>query len=362
MSYRVIQWGTGGVGTHALRSIIERPDLELVGLKVYSEDKVGRDAGDLAGLPPTGILATADLDEILAIDADCVNYNALGTTEDMLGEPLDNICTLLQHGYNVTSTAIDFLVYPPSAPREMLQRVEQACAEGGTTFFGSGVNPGFTMDLWPVTMSRLSRRIDRIRIVETLDMRNLTSASTMRFMGFGNQPDEPSLLDDMHSDPARSVAYSSMLLCADALRVELDDYRYEREVGLAASTFEIASGTIEAGTVAVVKLTFVGVAHGRDVFVDEFVWRVSDDVRPEWGTGEFWTMEIEGDPAMRCVVEASTAFDSGRIVSLAVATAALNAIPTVCAASPGVKSVLDLPTWGGGYIGPDVSVPPGGRP
>jgi 4-hydroxy-tetrahydrodipicolinate reductase len=275
----------------------------------------------------------------------------------MLGEPLDNICMLLRRGYNVTSTAIDFLIYPPSAPPEMLQRVEAACAEGGTTFFGSGVNPGFTMDLWPMTMSRLSRRIDRIRVVETLDMRNHTSASIMSFIGFGKRPDEPSMLDDMHSDPARSVAYSSMLLCADALRIELEDYRYEREVGLAETTFEITSGTIKAGTVAVVKLKFTGVAHGRDVLVDEFVWRVTDDVKPEWGTGEFWTMEIEGDPAMRCVVEASTTFDSGRIVSLTVATAALNAIPTVCDATPGVKSVLDLPTWGGGYVGPDVLTP-----
>jgi hypothetical protein len=206
------------------------------------------------------------------------------------------------------------------------------------------------MDLWPVTMSRLSRRIDAIRIVETLDMRNLTSASTMAFMGFGQQPDHPSPMDSMHSDPSNSVTYSSLLFTADALRFKLEDYRYERHVGLAQSSFEIASGTIEAGTIAVVKLKFVGVAYGRDVLKYEFVWRVSDEVYPEWGTGEYWTMDIEGDPSMHCVVEASTNSDSGRIVSLTVAMAALNAIPTVCEASPGVKSALDLPVWGGGLV------------
>jgi 2,4-diaminopentanoate dehydrogenase len=350
MTYRVIQWGTGNVGTHSLRSIIERPDLELVGLKVYSKSKAGMDAGDIAGTQPTGVLATISIDEILAIEADCVNYNSLGTTEDMLGEPLDNICALLSRGYNVTSTAIDFTIYPPSAPSELRRRLTEACAEGGTTYFGSGVNPGYTMDLWPVSMSRLSRRIDAIHIVETLDMRNLTSASTMAFMGFGRPPDSPSLMDDMHTDPTKSVAYSSLLFTADALRFELEDYRYEREVGLAERSFDIAAGTIEPGTVAVVKLKFVGVAYGRDVLIYEFVWRVSDEVHPEWGTGEYWIMDIEGDPSMHCVVEASTNFDSGRIVSLTVAMAALNAIPTVCEAGPGVKSALDLPVWGGGFV------------
>jgi hypothetical protein len=353
MTYRVIQWGTGNVGTHSLRSVIERPDLELVGLKVYSDAKAGLDAGEIAGTEPTGIIATTNTEEIIAIDADCVNYNALGTTEDMMGEPLENICMLLAHGYNVTSTAIDFTIYPPSAPAEMQRRLTEACESGGTTYFGSGVNPGYTMDLWPVTMSRLSRRIDNIRIVETLDMRELTSTSTMAFMGFGQPPDTPSLMDGMHTDPHNSVAYSSLLFTADALRFEIEDYRYEREVGLAESTFDIAAGRIEAGTIAVVKLKFVGTAYGRDVLTYEFVWRVTDDVHPEWGTGEYWTMDIVGDPSMHCVVEASTSFDSGRIVSLTVAMAALNAIPTVCEASPGVKSVLDLPTWGGGYVGPE---------
>jgi 2,4-diaminopentanoate dehydrogenase len=350
VSYRVIQCGTGNVGGHALRSIIERPDLELVGLKVYSDDKVGMDAGDLVGAPKTGVLAVKDLDDVLRIQADCVNYNALGTTEDMSGTPLREISELLRRGYNVTSTAIDFTVYPGSAPEHIRTTLEAACRQGNTTYFGSGVNPGFTMDLWPVTMSRLSRKIDSIRIVETLDMLNYSSASAMAFMGFGRLPDEPSLLDDMHTDPSKSVFYTSMLLVADALRFHLDDYRYERSVGLATEDIQTASGTVKTGTVAVVKMKCVGISNGRDVLINEWVWRVTDDVNPEWGTGEFWDMTIKGDPSMHCTVEATTQTDSKRIVSLTVATAALNAIPTVCQATAGIKTVLDLTTWGGGLV------------
>lgn len=48
MTRRVIQFSTGNVGIHALRTIIGRPDLELVGVHAAAPDKVGRDAADLA--------------------------------------------------------------------------------------------------------------------------------------------------------------------------------------------------------------------------------------------------------------------------------------------------------------------------
>jgi len=71
---RVIQWATGGVGAEMLRQVIRDPSLELVGVYVYSEDKAGRDAGELAGLEPVGVTATHDRDEILALDADVVMH------------------------------------------------------------------------------------------------------------------------------------------------------------------------------------------------------------------------------------------------------------------------------------------------
>jgi hypothetical protein len=352
VGYRVIQWGTGNVGRHALRGIITRPDFELVGVKVYSEDKAGRDAGELVGLAATGVVTTTSVDQILALDADCVNYNALGTTEDMFGQPLDDICMLLRNGFNVTSTAIDFFVYPPSAPREAVAKLEAACEAGGTSFFDSGIDPGFTHDLFPIMLSRLSRQVDRVNCLETVDMRQYSSASAMRFMGFGADPSTPSMLDDMHADPSKSVFYTSMLMVADALRFTIEDYRYEREVGLAERPVQTALGSIEPGTIAAVKINCIGSGFGRDVLDFSFVWRVTDDVRPDWGVGEFWEVRIEGDPAIHCRLQAETQFDSKRITSLTVATTALNAIPTVCEASPGVKTPLNLPCWGGGFIGP----------
>ena len=106
MTYRVIQWGTGNVGKHALRHIVERPDYELVGLRVYNPDKVGKDAGEILGVEPTGVIATDDRDAILAIDADAVSYNPLGGTLDAGEGALDDICALLASGKNVVSSEI----------------------------------------------------------------------------------------------------------------------------------------------------------------------------------------------------------------------------------------------------------------
>jgi 4-hydroxy-tetrahydrodipicolinate reductase len=350
VTYRVIQWGTGNVGRHAVRAILGRPNLELVGLRVYNPEKVGVDAGAIVGSPATGVVATDDVDSILALDADCVNYSALGATEDARGGVIDDLERLLRAGFNVTSSAPESLVYPKAAPREVVERLERACADGQSSLFVSGVNPGFTMDVWPITMTRLSREIDSIRVTEVLDMVEYTSASAMYFMGFGQSPDAPAPLDTMHSTPETSPFYASLVMTADAIGFELEDYRYEREVGLAKEKFEVKAGTIERGTIAVVKMGVYGIARGRDVLINEWVWRISDDVRADWGIGEQWTMQIEGDPSMTLSMEPRTRLDSGRVVSLTVATAIVNAIPSVCDAAPGLRSPLDLPLWGGGYL------------
>ena len=351
MTYRVIQWATGNVGKHALRAIIERDDLELVGLRVYDPAKEGVDAGELVGLPPTGVLATTDVDQLLKTEADCVNYNALGTTTaDPFGAPLDDICRLLEAGYNVTTSAIDHLVHPPFLPPEVRERIDRACAAGQSTLFGSGINPGFTMDLVPITFSRISRTIDSIHVIESLSMAEYTAESVMRFMGFGQPPDAFSYLDQMHSDRSRSVFYGSLLQVAAAIGFDIEDVTYTRDSAVAVEPVDIAIGRVNPGEVVVQRIRFTGIAHGRPVLTSEFVWRVTDTVVPEWITGDRWIINITGDPTLRLECQAATQTDAKRPTSLTVAMAPVNAIPSVCRATPGIKSPLDLPVWGGGRL------------
>jgi 2,4-diaminopentanoate dehydrogenase len=347
--YKVIQWGTGNVGTHALRTIVERNDLQLAGVKVYNEAKRGLDAGELLGRESLGVSCVVELDEILTIDADCVSFNGLGAHDPKaFDRTVDQLCALLRHGFNVTCSALEHLIYPAMMP-ETLKKLEEACHDGGASFFDTGINPGYTMDFWPVTLTRLSRSIEQIRLLEVVDMKTYDSLMMRSFMGFGLSPGQVTPLDEMHLDWRTSPFYASMLEMADAMGLVIETVRYAREEGLTEHDIEVAVGTFEAGTVVVNKMTYTGVVGGHDFFVHSWVWRTTDDVHAEWGVGDHWECDIVGDPNIHSSLALSTSFDAGRPVSLTVATLNVNAIPTLCDAPPGVYTNLTLPNFAGGY-------------
>jgi len=360
MSSRIVQWGTGNVGKHALRAIVERPDLELVGLRVYNPDKLGKDAGELLGHGVTGVLATDSIDEILALDADCVCYTALGSTLADPEAPLDDICRLLASGANVVSSAVEYHAYFrdglvfKGAGVNARARLRDACAEGGGSFFHVGVNPGFAMDLWPIVLSRLSRRIDHLTVTEVVDMSGYTSIHMVRdAIGFGLPPDAESAIDAHNRDLYEGAFYLSMRMVADAIGVEIDDVRYRREVAVTDAPLEIAAGTIDAGTVAAMNMVFEGIVHGRPAITLRLVWRVSSDVAADWPSGQSrWIVHVDGDPSIDSEIALATSTDAGRATSLAVATLLVNAIPTVIASPPGLLDNMTMPMHGGGWIAP----------
>src|SRR5678815_158101 len=119
--YRVIQWATGSVGRESLRAVIDHPQLELAGVRVYSADKEGRDAGELCGAAPTSVRTTQDSAALLATDADCVLY--MPRTAD-----LDEVCAILASGKNVVATP--FLFYGHAYPDAERAKLERACVQG----------------------------------------------------------------------------------------------------------------------------------------------------------------------------------------------------------------------------------------
>jgi 4-hydroxy-tetrahydrodipicolinate reductase len=108
----VIQWATGNVGAAALRAVARHPDLELAGVLVHDPAKAGRDAGELCGLDPLGVAATADVEEILSLDADCVLHMPLPSARigDDPERDLADLCRVLESGKNAITTV--GYVYP----------------------------------------------------------------------------------------------------------------------------------------------------------------------------------------------------------------------------------------------------------
>lgn len=129
---RVILWGPGQVGIGALRALIAHPGLELAGVVVHAEAKDGKDAGDLCGMPATGVIATRDIGAALSVDADVVAYFASG--DYRYHDAAVDIARCLRAGKHVVCTSLVPMCYPPAADQETVELLEAACAEGGTSF------------------------------------------------------------------------------------------------------------------------------------------------------------------------------------------------------------------------------------
>jgi 4-hydroxy-tetrahydrodipicolinate reductase len=350
---RVIQWGTGNVGTHSLRGILERPELELVGLRVYSPEKIGRDAGDFVGRAPTGVIATDDIEAIVGTPADCVLYHSFGTTLVSLDQPVDELARLLASGKNVVASAVDLFINftPGVAPKfltpAVVEKLHDACLTGNSTLYAAGMTPGFALDLWPITMSRVCRRVDSMSITEVVDMRDYRS-SMMSFMGFGLPPDADVPMYALFEDTANSPYAGTLALIAEALGVTVEKITYQREVATAPYDVTVRSGVIKSGTVVATKFSFVAHVAGKPFITITYVWRADNEVEPTWPIGHCkWLLDIQGEPSLNTEMNLATTVDAKRPTSITVAMHGLNAIPAVCGAPAGFATHLTLPVFGG---------------
>lgn len=350
MSYRVIQWATGHVGIHALHAVARHPELELVGLVVNDEKKAGRDAGELCGIGEIGVVATRDAEEALALDADCVSY--MGATDFRLPDAIDDMCRILGSGKNLVTTSFVPLIHPWQVVPRIAARLEDACREGGTSMFCSGIDPGFSPDALPILLSSLSERIESIRAQEIFNYATYDQPETLfDVMGFGRAPGAPVPL---LAPGALALAWGgSVRMVAAALQVELDEVRQSYEQVLAEDSFEISCGRIEAGTVAGLRFEVEGVVAGEPRIAVEHVTRLRDDLAPHWPCGNgpgTYRVTILGEPSLRCELDVGFDKEDHNIDGcLASAMRVVNAIPAVCAAAPGIRSWLDLPLVAGAH-------------
>ena len=334
--YRVVQWATGNIGLRSLQAVIEHPDLELVGLYVYSDAKVGRDAGELCGLPQVGVAATHDIDEILAQQPDCVLY--MGDRVDV-----DAICRLLESGANVVSTRSEFH-RPASLDPETRMRLEAACARGSSTLFSTGSSPGFITEALPIALLSMQRRLDRLLIEEFADMSSRNSPEMIfDLMGFGRDPS--------HFDPRGVEAHGgasfagSLRTVADALGLPLDEVVAKGQVAVAIHATDIAAGRVEAGTIAAQRLDVTGMHGGRPLLCFRANWYLTPEVDPAWdlrATG--WHLLVEGDTPLDVDIHFPVPPEKWTTTSPGLtAHRPVNAIPYVCQAEPGIRTSTELP-------------------
>jgi 2,4-diaminopentanoate dehydrogenase len=338
MTYRVVQWTTGNVGRRAVRAIVAQPDLELVGCYAWSADKVGVDVGTLVGIDPIGVAATNDIDALLALKPDCVNYNPLWPN-------VDELVRILRAGVNVTATAGFITGHALGADR---QRIIDACAEGQSSIFGSGMNPGFA-NLIALVSAGLCDRVDKVTVLESVDSTGYDSPDTEMSVGFGSELDDPSL-------PARTrsgtlVFGDAVHLMADVLGIELDDVRCEASYAHTTQDLDLGSWSIAAGRVAGVEASWQGIVGDRTVIDLRVRWRKGRTLEPDWKVEHGYIVNVEGMPTVRTKVDvfppadfvAKTFSDYMVLGMVMTAMPAVHAIPAICDAQPGIRTYADLP-------------------
>jgi hypothetical protein len=336
MSYKVIQWATGGVGIQLLRETITNPDLELVGVKVFTEAKDGRDAGAIAGLPDTGVIATRDTEAILALDADVVLHAPLAS--DMNEVDVD-VIRLLRSGKNVISTAGYY--GPQARGQAVFDRLEAACHAGNATLHGSGIEPGFVFDRLAPTLTSMCLELDHLKMVEAANgAQHPETSLIIDALGMGKP------LDQMTIETPFGAYFSAffgevMAGVAHTLGLELERVDRGLDVLPATRDLEIASGFVAAGTVALTRYWLSGIVDGREKLRIEINWFVEDGLEgvpvPEGNCR--WHIEIEGRPSGRVTFDLLPTLtgpgDYDPIFYSTMSTT-IRTIPGVVAADPGI--------------------------
>ncbi|HEY5026560.1 MAG TPA: hypothetical protein VII76_16400 [Acidimicrobiales bacterium] len=344
MSYRVIQWATGGVGRAAMEGVLEHPDLELVGAWVHTPTKEGVDLGTLVGRETLGIPATGDIAALLATEADCVLYSPF------MADP-DVVSAILESGKNVVTPLGWF--YPPCDERVRFDAIAKGA---GVTLHGTGIHPGGITERFPLMISALSGSITHVRAEEFSDIRTYGAPDVVRdWMLFGKTPEEArtSIMID-----ALGAGFSqSVFMVADELGFDIEPaLRATHKMAVATAPIDSPIGPIQPGTVAAQRFQWEALVQGEPVVTAAVNWLMGEEhLDPAWSfgpRGERFEVEITGDPDCLTTfkklhpdtVAAGLVRNPGIV---ATAMHCVNAIPYVCRAEAGVLSYLDLPLVAG---------------
>jgi 4-hydroxy-tetrahydrodipicolinate reductase len=251
----------------------------------------------------------------------------------------DEVCTLLESGTNIVTTRGEFH-RPASIDPEPRQRVEAACEAGNTSIHSTGSSPGFITEALPLVLLSLQRRFECLTIDEFADLSGRNSPDLLfNIMGFGKEPTEfhPARLEH-----GKTSFGPSLLLVADHLGIEIAELDASGEFAVATKNVEITAGTVPKGTVAGQRLTVAANRpDGTTALRFRATWYCGTDLDQDWDlltTG--WAVRVEGDAPMDIRIEFPGPLDQ---MAGYTANRAVNAVPAVVAAEPGIRTTFELP-------------------
>lgn len=353
MSYRVIQWAPGLVGKQTLRGILDHPELELAGLWVHSPDKAGKDAGEFCGYGPTGVIASADIDDVLQIDADCVAYLATDLRRAP-AELVGDIARMLRSGKNVVGVQAS-MNFPRVHGEDLVRELEDACREGGTSYFPTGINANGSQTVL-AALASMCLTVESTYLCEMYNFETYEDPEVFGYFGYGLTPDQAEAHD---LRPLFEYLFGPALhMTASWFGVQLDDVRWDQETAVSERDVAAPLFSLKAGTISAIRFNLDGYVDGKCRVTQGGCYWLGDYPRhwePPPGEGGY-RLAIKGEPDYQVQWATRTRDESFRgplskprgpaglaIMGGLMATAAraVNSIPEVCRAEPGIVTVCD---------------------
>lgn len=347
---RVFQVATGNLGTEMIGRIQSHPDLELVGLHCYTAEKIGRDAGEIVGLEPIGVIATGSVDEIIAARPDVLTFHGVFPDEDLY-------VAVLEAGIDVVTTA-DWITgfhrdtnHPHASGRKVSEVIADACRQGASTFYGTGMNPG-ACQIIGVVQSMDVADIENVTVTESVDVSCHHSVDTWKAVGYGRPVDDPSIPESLRK--YTEVFADSVYLMADCFDLELDEVAFSYELGACTKDIDLGWYTLPQGSLGGSYIKYQGMIDGVARVESHLEWQMTPYTDPSWDIKGCYITHITGDPSVyskhmifpKAGVDLSNPDSFASIGMTVTGLPALNSIRSVVAAPPGILTSADLPLRG----------------
>ncbi len=325
MNIRVMHVGLGPIGAAVVRQVAARKGFQIVAAVDIDSNKVGRDLGDVVELGrKTRVRVTPDLGKtIKASKPDVVVL----CTSSSLKRVLPQFEEVLKHRVPIVSTTEE-LSYPAPYNRRLAKRLDEAARKAKVAVLGTGVNPGFTMDALPITLTGVCERVDRIEVQRVQDAR-VRRLPFQQKIGCGLTTAQ--FQKKVDEGTVRHVGLSeSIQMIADAMGWKLDRITDDIQPKIADRTVESEYLAVDSGYVCGIIQDGIGYVNGSPL--------VTLHMEAYLGAPEsFDSVLIEGSPRIYSKVAGGVHGD------VATASITVNSIPKVVAAPPGLRTMRDMP-------------------
>lgn len=320
---KVVQLGCGPVGCSIAKLASTKPNIDIVG--AIDLVNVGHDLGEVAGIgQKLGVLISNEPDSVLnKVKPDIV----LHATGSVLKDVYPQLEKVVKAGVNLVSTCEE-LSYAYKKQPALAEKLDKLAKERKVTVLGTGVNPGFLMDAWPLFMTAVCQDVRQIRVVRIQD-------ASPRRLPFQKKIGAGKTIEDFNTlveaGILRHVGLSeSVAMIAAGLGWELDDITETIEPILAKAEVRSNFVTVKAGQVAGVRQVGFGLRDGKELITLDFQAYI--------GARESYdAVYIAGTPNVEVVIKGGTHGD------IATAAIVVNSIPRVVDAPPGLIVMKDLP-------------------